>query len=153
MSTEVAEPMAEEQVDTVDSPAAKRGRKKAEDDPRGVFIVPEDMLDQYKKIKVWKNECGYRFGAEDDCHQPIKKEVFATEEVFIDYKIGNKRSKIYLINEEIDDLMNQRSKTSSIENVVSKEKAKKALRAKAMLAKLMKELSEEGVDIDQLLGQ
>ena len=153
MATDVAEPMVEEHVDSVDTPTAgKRGRRKAEDDPRVVFVVPVEMKNEKGTIKTWNNDCGYRWGSEDDCHQPIKKEMFATDEVFVDYRIGGKQAKIDLIEEEIADLVRQRNQTSSIENTASREKAKKAIKAKAQLTKLMKELSEEGVDMDALLS-
>ncbi len=152
MATEVAEPMAAEQVESVDTPVTeKRGRRKAEDDPREVFVVPEEMKDDKGKIKVWKNDCDYRWGGEDDCHQPIKKELFATNEIYIDYRIGAKLYKIRLIQEEIDILLRQRDQTSSIENAASREKAKKVIRGKAMLDKLMAELASEGVDMESLL--
>lgn len=152
MAVDVAEPMSAEQVDTVGAPVRKQGRRKAEDDPREVFSVPAEMLNENGKIKVWQDECGYKFGAENDCHQPIKKELFESDEVLIDYRIGGKRYKISLIQEEIDDLVTQRDKTSTITNPVNREKAKRAIKAKAMLAKLMRELAAQGVDVDEMLG-
>lgn len=155
MATDVMEPMAEEQVEgnvkDVET-KSKRGRKKSEDDARVIFSFPEEMKNENGRIKIWKVDCGYKFGAEDDCNQPVKRELFLDDEVHMDYRIAGKQYKIDLLTEEINDMRRNRDQTASIENVVSREKAKKALKARKQLKKLMAELSAEGVDFDELVS-
>lgn len=157
MTAVATEPVMAEDVDssteveTVGETVKKRGRRKLEDDHREEFAIPDDMVDEYEKIKVWRNDCGFRFGTEDDCNRPIKKDSFATEEVFIDYRIGSKEFKIGILQEEISDLRAQRDRTEGIENVVTREKAKKALKAATALSRLRKELAKDGLDVDELL--
>lgn len=160
MSQVATEPVVGEQVESsdpvvtdTDSKPKKRGRKSADDDTRMTYTPREGMLDERGKIKEWPEDSGFRFGADDDCHIPLKKDMFLNDEVFVDYKIARKLWDRAIIDEEISELKRTRELTAGIEDEVSKEQTKQALKKVQQLEKLKKELAEKGIDINSLIAQ
>lgn len=156
MPTEVMEPPISDVVSStedVGEKKGKRGRVKAEDDLRQEFVVPVEMLAENGRIKVWPNDCGYIFGAEVICHRPIKKASFASEEIYVDYRIGGKEAFIKLLQDEINLMKKNRDQFNSIENVQTRSKMKKVGKLKSQVKALMKQLAEDGCNVEDFLDE
>ena len=159
MAIETGAPPVAENVDTsadtltedVGDKGKRPGRVKAEDDPRVEFVCTEDMLDEGGRIEVWPEDCGFVYGGEANCHRPIKKARFASEEVFIDYRVGAKRHLQDLLGEDIKLMLKSRDQFSSIENLDTRTKMKKAQKLRNQVRMLMKQLEEDGCNVDDLM--
>ena len=155
MPTEVMEPPTAEDVVTstedVGEKKRKAGRVKAEDDPREEFIPSNEMLDEDGKIKAWPSDCGYIFGAEVTCHRPISKKSFASEEIFVDYKVAVKQSVIVVLQEEVIQMKKARDQFSSIDNIDTRDKMKRAYKLRSQIRALSKVLVEAGCNVDDFM--
>ena len=160
MTATTTEPMVGEDVPNVsdvneesEKTEKKRGRKSAENDLRKPFSFPNDMLSKDgKSIERWPKDCSYKFGSTEDCHLPIKREFFKTDEIYLEYRVAGKRSKIVVIEQEIVSMTTQHNKTAGIEDATSRDKARKVLKQYDSMKKQMAELLEAGVDIDALIA-
>lgn len=155
MPTEVAEPPTAEDVVTstedVEEKGKKRGRVAAENDPREEFIPSNEMLDEDGKINVWPSDCEYIFGSEETCHRPIKKALFAADEIYVDYRVAVKQSVIEVLQKEIVEMKKARDQFSSIDNVDTREKMKKAYKLRSQIRALSKVLVEAGCNVDDFM--
>jgi len=130
----------------------KRGRVKAEDDPREEFALPDGMVDEGGLIKAWPEDCEFVFGAEKDCHRPFSKKRFADEETWVDYRIAGKQSTIALIQEEIDAMKKSRNQFSNIANLKTRKNAKKAKALRNQMKALMEQCVADGCTMEELLA-
>jgi hypothetical protein len=130
-----------------------RGRRKAEDDPREAFGFPASMLNDKGKIKTWESDCGYEFGTGEEGNLPVRRADCESDEAFYGYRIAVKQDKVDILLEEIETMKRVRDQTSSINNPVDRETAKRALILHKRIKKEMAELAKAGIDWDELIGK
>ena len=161
MAIETGAPPVAENVETsvdtlaedVGDKGKKPGRVKEEDDPRDVFVCTEDMLDEGGRIKDWPEDCEFVYGGEANCNRPIKKDRFASEEIFVDYRIGAKRHLVHILEDDIKLMRKSRDQFSSIENLDTRTKMKKAQKLRNEVRKLCKQLKSDGINVDDLMDE
>ena len=154
MATGVMEPPTSDDVDTlaedVGDKKKKRGRVAEKDDPRKEFVFSDEALEG-GKIKVWDVGNGYVYGQETSCHRPIKKDSFAGEEIYVDYKVGAKRHIISVLEEEVTLMIRNRNQFNSIENLETRTKMKKVQKLRNEIRALAKQLAVDGCDVEDFM--
>lgn len=156
MATEIAEPPTSEDVgslaeDVGGGKKTKRGRVAAEDDPRKEFVFPDEVLED-GKIKVWSEGNGYIYGSDPSCHRPIKKDLFAAEEIYVDYRVGAKQHTISVLQDEVVEMKKSRDQFNSIENIETRTKMKKVQKLRNEIRALAKQCAEQGCNVEDFMG-